>query len=234
MTWLTGWTYRKSHTIAGSTAGAQTNYQVGIKVYRDGDGFGTENISGTTFSSVHCKSHCREDFRDIRFALDDGNLLPFWIESLDETEHSAIIWVKLGTIPASPATLTLYIYYGNDTAPEATNGSATFPLLFDHFDDGSLDAQWTPTTANGGTITESGTTLALYCPTTANAHARIYSSSTFQYKVFRARFKSSLGIQANKFRHFGFSNNPTTDFYALFDYLSSISFTALKRNFSEA
>lgn len=45
--WLEGWDYRKSHTITGSSAGQQTDYQVGIKVYDGAGTDGTESITGT-------------------------------------------------------------------------------------------------------------------------------------------------------------------------------------------
>ena len=64
MGWLSGWQYRKSHEIEGSSAGAQTNYQVKIIVHK-----GTGTDSG---EHVYCNNHCQDDFGDIRFTKSDG------------------------------------------------------------------------------------------------------------------------------------------------------------------
>jgi len=64
MTWLRGWKFRKRHTISGSSAGAQINYQIPITVH-----FGTGADSG---DDVYCSGRCRPDFGDIRFTKNDG------------------------------------------------------------------------------------------------------------------------------------------------------------------
>ncbi len=51
-------------TIIGTTAGAQTNYQMKLTVY---------NSSGTdTPGTVHLRGNARSDFGDIRFTKSDG------------------------------------------------------------------------------------------------------------------------------------------------------------------
>jgi hypothetical protein len=61
------WTYKKSHSIVGSTAGALTNYQMKFIVH-----YGSGTDSG---EDVYCDSQCRTDFDDIRFTDSNGNLL---------------------------------------------------------------------------------------------------------------------------------------------------------------
>ncbi len=71
---LSGWDYRKQKTITGTTAGAQTNYQMKLTVY---------NSTGTdTPGNVYLGGNARSDFGDIRFTKSDGaTLLDYWIES---------------------------------------------------------------------------------------------------------------------------------------------------------
>jgi len=122
--WLTGWQYRKSHEIIGSTAGAQTDYQIRIKV-----NFGSGTDSG---ENVYLNGKCKADFGDIRFTADDGEtLLSYWMEEKVDGNY-AIFWVKVPSIPASPNTVIIYIYYGNAGAMTTSDGNATF-LFFDEF-----------------------------------------------------------------------------------------------------
>ena len=119
MAWLTGWNYRKSHVLSGSSDGAQTNYQIGIKVYYGSGTDGTETVDGITFGKVYCSSKCKTDFGDIRFTDEDGNNLDFFIKEQINSNYS-IIWVSVNTIPASANTKTIYCYYGNAVATSAT------------------------------------------------------------------------------------------------------------------
>ena len=56
--WLSGWEYRKVHTIDGSP-GAGTNYQIKLTVLYM---FGIDSRS-----NVYCNSECQTNFNDIRF-----------------------------------------------------------------------------------------------------------------------------------------------------------------------
>jgi len=106
---LTGWYHHKSHTITGSAAGAQTNYQVGVKVYYGPGTDGTEVVGGTTFGKVYCDSRCKTDFGDIRFTRSDGaTLLDYWIEEQVDSNY-AIIWIEVDSIPASPSTVDIFV-----------------------------------------------------------------------------------------------------------------------------
>jgi len=126
--WLTGWSYRKSHEIVGSTAGAQTDYQIRIKVH-----YGSGTDSG---EDVYLNGKCRADFGDIRFTSDDGvTELPYWMEEKVDGDY-ATFWVKVPSIPASPDTTTIYIYYGKSDATTTSNGANTF-LFFKDFEDGT-------------------------------------------------------------------------------------------------
>ena len=126
-----GWSWRKAHTIAGTADGAQTNYQLKLTV-----NYGAGSDSG---SSVYCDSNCKADFSDLRFTSSDGvTLLDHWIESYTAST-SAVVWVEIPSIPASPGSVSIYMYYGNSAASSASNGDSTF-LFFDDFPGTSLDA----------------------------------------------------------------------------------------------
>jgi len=134
---------------------------------------------------------CRADFGDIRFTSSDGvTELSYWIE--EKTDYvSAIIWVKVPSIPASPNETEIYIYYGKSDATTTSNGDNTF-VFFDDFSGNTLDTIKWPTSGGGGSISVSGGFLTLTNPkyiVSANAYAGGYA--------FRARVKcgtSTSGI----------------------------------------
>jgi len=172
--WLTGWFYRKQHTIIGSTDGLQTNYQVGIKVYYGTGTDGTEVVTGLTFGKIYTDSKCETDFGDIRFTADDGDTeIDYWIESQIDSNY-AIIWVEIPNILASPNTLNIYIYYGKSGATTTSNGKATFPDLFDHFLGSSLNLTVFQVDASDGSATVSGSIVRVQ----GNAGANRYSFSS--------------------------------------------------------
>ncbi|VVB85971.1 Halolysin [uncultured archaeon] len=125
---LPGWSYRKQKTITGTTAGAQTNYQMKLTLY---------NSTGTdTPGNIYLGGNVRSDFGDIRFTKSDGvTLLDYWIESYTPGV-SAVVWVKVDSIPASPGTANIYLYYGSPSATSASNGNNAF-VFFDDFNDGA-------------------------------------------------------------------------------------------------
>lgn len=100
--------FRKSHTIAGSSGGAQTDYPIKIKVHRT---IGTD--SGI---DVYLGPECRSDFGDIRFTEDDGlTELDYWIEQTKD------LWASKAVIPQAAADVTacnindkLYFFGGYD------------------------------------------------------------------------------------------------------------------------
>jgi len=195
MGWLSGWQYRKSHEIEGSSAGAQTNYQVKIIVHK---GAGTD--SG---EHVYCNNHCRDDFGDIRFTKSDGTTeLDYWLESYTSGDK-ATFWVEVDSIPASPDKATIYIYYGKSDATTTSNGEATF-LLFDHFEETSLDSnKWEGIT---GDVTVEDSVVRLQDLNTGTL-ARFYSINSWQYNVaFRCRARF---LYVNNYGGFGFST-PTS------------------------
>lgn len=127
MAWLTTpsiWYRRKPKIIRGSTAGAQIDYQLKLTIYK---GVGTD-----TDNTIYLGGHVNNDFSDLRFtSSDETTLLPYWIESYT-SGVSAVVWIKIDSIPVDPLTKTIYIYYDNLVASPGSNGINTF-LLFDDF-----------------------------------------------------------------------------------------------------
>ncbi len=123
--------YRKSHEIDGATA-EQTDYQVRVKIHRAGGVDDGED--------VYIGTECRENFGDIRFTKSDGiTPLDFWLEGY--AGGVATFWVEIDSIPASPGTVTIYIYYGNDEATTISDIDATF-LFGDDFKFGCRTGIW--------------------------------------------------------------------------------------------
>ena len=82
----------------------------------------------------------KSDFSDLRFTDSDGlTLIPYWVESY-VSQVSAVVWVKVPSIPAS-STTTIYMYYGHLGASSASNGKTTFEF-FDDFEN-PLQLGWT-------------------------------------------------------------------------------------------
>ena len=139
---LSGWSYRKLHTIAGSSSSDLTDYQVPFIVHRT-----TGTDSG---KDVYLGTNVRSDFSDIRFTTTDNTVLPCWIESA--TPDSATVWVKIPSIPTTGT--QVYLYYGNATAPSLSDGNATF-LFFDDFPGTSLNtSKWTVVANNGISVAD--------------------------------------------------------------------------------
>jgi len=144
-------------TLTGSSAGAVTNYQIPITVYRT-----TGTNSG---SSVYVGTAIYSDYSNLYFlASNQLTQLPFYIESSTVTATSAVIWVSVPSIPASPSTVKVYLYwYLSGTYTSSQNGTSTF-LLFDEFTGAASSAPnssiWTLNVKGSGgtgTLTGSGT-----------------------------------------------------------------------------
>lgn len=115
---LTGWSNKKIATIAGSTDGTLTDYQMKITVHK---GAGTD--SG---ENVYLGSNVRNDFGDVRFTKSDGTTeLSYWMETF-VSGNNAIFWIKIDSIPASPSTTDIWVQYTNPTATTTSNPNTTF------------------------------------------------------------------------------------------------------------
>ena len=116
--WDDNWAFRKPLTLDATGAGAATSASVEdtailIRLHAGNFGYFTDT---------------RADGADIRFiAGDDKTPLAFHIESFDPASGMAFIWVKVPTI--APGTSdTIYMYYGNPSAPAASDSGASYDV----------------------------------------------------------------------------------------------------------
>ncbi len=174
---LSDWQYNRRLTITGSTSGAQTNYQMKLTVY---------NSPGTdTPGNVYLDGNAKSDFSDLRFTKSDGiTLLDYWIESYTPGV-SAVVWVEVDSIPASPGTANIYLYYGNPSATGASNGNNAF-VFFDDFNDGTYTG-WSLRAGNSilgvsnGWFTVQGTSS--YGNVEVTADNSIVSNHAYELKI---------------------------------------------------
>lgn len=152
-----GWYFRAAHTITGSTDGALTDYPIEITVIRG---------SGTSTGSTIYAPECRADFLDIRFTSSDGTTpLPFYRKSV--VGNTATFVVSVPSIPASPETETIYVYWGIAVTPPDLSDPTAAYLLYDDFEDGVIDSDlWDTYTSGSGTVQEAGGAITLDAPPT--------------------------------------------------------------------
>jgi len=92
----------------------------------------------------------KSDGSDVRFTHSDGTTeLKYWIESWDNINQKAYVWVRVPSLASGNT--TIYLYYNNPAATKVSDGTATF----DSFDD-----DWSHLTAAGFTLAENGQSSA--------------------------------------------------------------------------
>jgi len=118
---------------AQCSAFAAWNYVVPITVSNGGPGLGNFQVQITMANTAALVSsgHMSAGGSDIRFADQNCNNLSYWIQNGTFGTSACIIWIKTDTIYPG-GTQTLNMYYGNSSAPAASNGNTTFDL-FDDF-----------------------------------------------------------------------------------------------------
>jgi hypothetical protein len=138
--WLSGWTYRKSHTLS-SVSGAGNFYPDFISCHSGSGSDGNETVYGTTCGKVYLSSHCQNFPTDITFTTSDGTTgLNFWL--MDSNSTWALFVVQVSANLTSSGT-TIYIYYGRSGAASGSSISKTFNDTFaDDFELGNL-SRWT-------------------------------------------------------------------------------------------
>jgi len=211
MGWLSGWSYRKSHEIEGSNAGAQTNYQVKIIVHYESGTDYNDNTKTPPEGHIYVGGKSRVDFQDIRFTRSDGvTELDYWFENEEtaEADGYGIFWVEVDSISASPDTTTIYIYYGKSDATTTSNGDNTF-IIFDDWEDGQdhVDTKWTvvytrPTTLGGShsVITDGNVKVLRFYLGTDNT-SRAFKSLDTVPDGFALRYRTKMlqGATTNVF-----------------------------------
>ncbi len=186
MAWSIGWNRRKPKLVRGSTAGSQTNYQLKLTIYK-GSGIDTDN-------TIYLEGHVNDNFSDLRFtSSDETTLLPYWIESYN-SGVSAIVWIKIDSIPSDPFSKTIYIYYDNPSATSVSNGNTTFDF-FDDFPGTTLDTtKWNINSGlEGSQFAVTGGNLQMTAGT--GIAGELQGKISFSYPIIkenRLRFSSTL------------------------------------------
>ncbi|HXY55550.1 MAG TPA: MotA/TolQ/ExbB proton channel family protein [Nitrospirota bacterium] len=76
-------------------------------------------------------SGAKADGSDLRFvSSDDKTPLKFHIEKFDPSEEMALIWVKVPSVSASSAQNSIWMYYGNSSAPDGQDKGGTFDMNY--------------------------------------------------------------------------------------------------------
>lgn len=200
-----GAAWQNKRCISFSTPTTMANYQV--KLVLTNNEYTNMNSNGS----------------DLRFYDGSNNNCPYWIEKWDLSGQS-IVWVKV----VANNTSQLTMYYGNASAPAATNANNTFDW-FDGFDGTTLNTTIWNTNTTGGTITvgggnvtlnnTTGNSVYLYTknPGFTTASTDFYLETKFNSpdKFYRNRFYASatsgggspLGYDYGYFRNDGDNGN---------------------------
>ena len=230
-TWLSGWSYRKSHTVLHA-ADAGTLYQVKITVHA---GVGCDS-GGDVYLNNHGS---RSDFGDVRFtASDKSTLLNYWQDpTLLVAGTSSVFWVQVSADLTS-VDQTIYIYYYNlSICGTTSNGATTFP---DGFLSGAspkeLGDLWAATSENSAVNYINGSQLDITVGA-AVGQTGGGKSSVFDAKMLNAFNQMSTYVGGCAEVHFGSisGHNVEIDLYyytqtlnALGGYWASFVYVAFK------
>ncbi|EAT12437.1 DUF2341 domain-containing protein [Bermanella marisrubri] len=109
--WNCAFPYRTTLEIEEVTGNTLTNYQVQLQ------------LNGSRLNPAYSWTQDGQDMRILD--SDDQTELEFWIENWNGDTEQASVWVRLPTVSANQIK-TIYIYYGNQFAPERSNVPFTF------------------------------------------------------------------------------------------------------------
>jgi biopolymer transport protein ExbB len=118
--WNGDWTARRAFTVNTADTGAgvkeaQANVPVLIRLHMGNFDFLGANPDGS----------------DLRFvAGDDKTPLNFLIEKFDSTAEQALIWVQVPKVEGGKEKQQIWLYYGNENAPSASDGKAVYDATF--------------------------------------------------------------------------------------------------------
>jgi hypothetical protein len=215
----TDWLWQNQLEVTGSVDGQLTNYPVLITVPYDNE-------------------FMRTDFQDIRFGTDYGLNLPFFLRRKVDGDF-AEFFVKIPVIPQSPDTITIFLYAGNDQAPDRSDIYNTFPFG-DDFDEkyvAGLDtSKWTSYIPYNSYIDfNTPSVLHIHAQAATAVNASIRSIATFgENYVFGVKAKLSVGTWTDN-HYIGFNNgaNNKGTHYILEQYSPNVSNFVVKNNDTE-
>jgi hypothetical protein len=170
---LKAWSYRKAFQITEQAGQNLTDYQKLIKIGESSGATGCDfHLEG--LSSIFPSG--KNQGGDLRITdSDKTTLLNFWVEQVTGTSPNRIayVWVKIPSLSANQ-TKTLYCYFGNPAATNASNGDNTF-ILFDDFEGTTVDTnKWN---VGYGTISVANSVLTVAYSGTTTAPIGIYTKN---------------------------------------------------------
>ncbi|MFH1590898.1 MAG: DUF2341 domain-containing protein [archaeon] len=186
----TCWSYRREINLTSS--GSVSDYQVMFNL----------NLTAE-FISGKAKGDC-SDLRFSFYNTSDGSeeTVPSWVEQCDNSSNITV-WVK---VPEVSNASSVYLYYGNPYASDASNGSTVFEF-FDDFSSISTDV-WGSNAANWDSVN------GVADPSVGGVTSRINSSYPFtsMYGI-ELRFKGNAS--AGQAGYFSFGNAAGTKYLRL-------------------
>ena len=170
--------------FVNGTSTTLSDYQVKLVLH---------NVTGDSLAeNIYLPGIIQPNYKDVRFALNDGTQLNYWMETPTGTDN-ATFWIKIPFIPqGTENSVAVDIYYGNSTIGSGADGDATFPL-FDDFDGTSLNtSKWT----TSATVTVSNSQLRF-----TGSSAKIYSQMQFQNNASLSVYGLPSNLKSVGFRN---------------------------------
>jgi hypothetical protein len=157
-------------TITGA-GGAGTGYAMLFKIGESSGSAGSDfNLEAVTTTFPLDKNIPG----DVQFTDVSGSPLPQWVEQVTGTAPNRVAWFWVKVSADLSTTQSIYCTYRNGMST-ASNGNTVF-LLFDDFDDGTLDTgKWSNVTGSGSYVI-SGSEFVL---TGTGVGRALYSATTF-------------------------------------------------------
>ncbi|DAC73089.1 MAG TPA: hypothetical protein DSN98_01985 [Thermoplasmata archaeon] len=186
------WAYRKKINITGQI-GAGPNYQVLLNIGE------TSGASGVNFNLGGHSSNFptgKNTGGDLGFTNKSDTVpLDFWVEDISGIAPNRVAKVWVEVKDSLDSSSTIYCYYGNPSATNASNGTNTFNF-FDNFDDNSIDVnKWT---TYQGTWSETGRVMKQTSTATGDPKKCIAkSASQSDYYAIRAKVRPDSGTSSD-------------------------------------
>lgn len=168
--WLSGFDYKKEHTVSYSGTDTLNNYQMRLVFH---------NITGTdSGEDCYLGTHINQtDWDDLRITTTSDGICDMWIQ--EQGANYAVVWVEIPKIyPGSDN--RLFIYYGKSLATSVSDGDATF-RFWGTFEQVPLNVAKWAYTGNYTQYTDGGTTYVDVVRNATSGASRIYSLDTFSY-----------------------------------------------------
>lgn len=141
---LSGFNFKKTIWINGSSAGDLYNFQTSVVIAQSDQAKGCD---------AFLKGVLQADFDDVRFTAADGEtLLPYYAESVSGASglRAAKFWLKIPQIPK--AGLPIYVYYGKLGGQSLSNAAGVFDFYYDFTSKVFDQAKWEAVDLSQGII----------------------------------------------------------------------------------